>query len=154
MPFTSLTDDNGALVEASLGTANAYVSVAWVDEYFTLRGRSDWDGTEARKQGYIIRATDHIEKRFGPRWKGTRKEASNALTWPRSGVVLKDGTAVAEDAIPEALRRACAEYARLAIERAELDPVSMEVDAEKTGKVRRKVVEQEVGPIRTKTDEE
>lgn len=139
---------------SGVASANAYCTLAFVDGYFTDRGRTDWTGDNAVKQAAIIRATDHIERRFGHRWKGKKADGDNTLSWPRSGVSLPDGTTLGDAAIPDGVMRACAEYARLALTRSELDPVPMEVGTDKTNKVRRKMTEQQVGPIKTRSDEE
>jgi hypothetical protein len=57
--------------------ANAYVSVAYASEYFTLRSRSFENNWIARpsteKEAAIISATDYIESRWGPHFRGKKR---------------------------------------------------------------------------------
>jgi hypothetical protein len=63
-------------------SANAYADETFVTAYLTDRGRqsqNSWDtATDAAKDAAIIAATDYIEQRFGPRFKGN-KEFYNML---------------------------------------------------------------------------
>ena len=40
--------------------ANAYVDVAFADDYFNFRSNSNWTGTTQEKESWIVRATDYI----------------------------------------------------------------------------------------------
>ena len=66
------------LVETGAGVpgANSYASVAFALAYLTDRGRATENGwtasTTAAKQAALIAATDHIERRFGSRFRGTK----------------------------------------------------------------------------------
>lgn len=129
--------------------ANSYCTLAFANEYFSDRGRDDWTGSDDEKQQALVRATDHVERRYSYRWKGTKTQDDDGdpkgpLSWPRSGVSTKNGS-IDADEIPDQLKRACVEYARLALTRKELDPVPMETGADKTGKVVSKT--ETVGPI-------
>lgn len=66
------------IVETGSGTpgANAYTSVAFVTQYLTDRGRqaqNSWNtiGTAAQ-QAAIVLATDYIENRWGPSFRGSK----------------------------------------------------------------------------------
>lgn len=78
-----------------LSNANALISAGFYREYHTSRGRAiDGAVTDAQIQGWIVRATDYISKRFGTRFSGSRVSTTQALPFPREGVVI-DGSAPA-----------------------------------------------------------
>lgn len=134
--------------------STALAGAAAMEAYFSARGRSLDGHDEAAREAALVRATDHMERRFSHWWKGARASADQALSWPRVGVSLPDGTAIADDAVPVQVQRACFEYARLALERDELAPVPVETAADSTGRVVRKRVRQVIGPVEEETDEE
>ena len=137
-----------------LATANALASLEFTDTYHTSRNRMDWVGEDAVKIAAIIRATDHLEKRFGHRWKGMRLVASQSLSWPRTSVSLADGTELPSDAVPMRVVAACVELARIALARAELDPIPAETGSDATGKVMRRRTVQRVGSLASETEED
>jgi hypothetical protein len=92
-----------------LSNANAYINVAFADTYFTERNDTAWSGTTVEKEAFILRATDYIELIFGYKFLGKKFLESQALSFPR---LADDG--VTADAIPLNLKKACAEYARIA----------------------------------------
>lgn len=65
------------IIETGVGVrgANAYVNAAYVTTYLTARNRqteNSWNSsTDAVKEAAIVAATDYIDKRFGPRFKGS-----------------------------------------------------------------------------------
>lgn len=74
-----------------LPNANAYVSLAFADDYFASRGVAAWAvATEGDKQTAIVRATDYIESVWGPKFLGTPAfqdtgdpTVDQALSFPR-----------------------------------------------------------------------
>lgn len=88
--------------------ANSLCAVNFADSYFTDRAIAGWTGTNDAKQSALIRATDYIETRFGPRFKGSKADEDQALSWPRVEVC-------ADDTVPVAVRKATAEYALRAL---------------------------------------
>lgn len=106
-----------------LSNANAYTSVAFYRAYFTDRGRDVSAQTDQQVQGYIVRATDFVEQRFGQRYQGTRKTLTQALGFPRTGVVI-DGVTLSDAAIPALFQMGVAEYAFRASKYADLAPDS------------------------------
>lgn len=119
--------------------ATSYVTVEEADGYFADRGMTGWTGADAVKQSALIKATDYIEGRFGQRFLGNKKTASQALAWPRTGAADFSSTD-----IPVKLRRACCEYALRALTAA-LAP-DLKVDASGLTVVATK---KKVGPIET-----
>jgi hypothetical protein len=161
MAFT-VEDGNG------LPTANAYIDVAFADDYWTDRADASWAAADNTvKQVAIIKATDYIDKVFGSRFKGSKafvtypipdESVDQALEFPRVDSEPYIGTtnwsvssiqypAPPEKpvALPRALKQACAEYALRALLNGKLlqDP---EVDA--TG-VQLQTKTENVGPIQT-----
>lgn len=64
---------------AGLPTANAYTTPTWVTSFLASRGRvteNGWNtaGT-ARHQQAIVEGTSYIERRFGPRVRGSRRRS-------------------------------------------------------------------------------
>ena len=69
----SLVVETGAGVRG----ANAYVNAAYVTAYLTARGReteNSWSTADsAVQEAGIVAATDYVDKRFGPKFKGIPK---------------------------------------------------------------------------------
>jgi len=118
---------------AGVAGANSLCSVAFADAYFAERGITAWTGdTNAVKQPALIRATDYIETRFGLRFKGSKSNDDQALSWPRDDVAI----------LPPAISKAAAEYALRALTQTLApDPVIDEsnrlvyIDASKVGPI-------------------
>jgi hypothetical protein len=101
--------ETGAVVAG----ANAYLSVAQYRAHHTDRGKaalsSDVGQSDVLVQAAIVKATDYIDKRFGRRLRGTRKQSTQDLEYPRIDAWDDD-----EDRLPEmpgSLLKATAEYA-------------------------------------------
>ncbi len=109
--------------------ANSYVDVAFADGYFADRGQTQWGtAAQADREVALIKATDYIDKRFGPMFKGYRRAKQQALEWPRLDAYDEDGFAYdGIDIIPRTLQKACAEYALRALQNGPLapDPAAM-----------------------------
>lgn len=103
-----------------LTNADAYISLADVDTYHTNRGHTRWTGTNAVKETCIRRATDYVDKRFGTRFRGYRKDSDQSLEWPRTQAYDRAGRTVL--LVPVNLQRAVAEYALRALLLGELAP--------------------------------
>lgn len=112
MAFT-LEDGTG------LAGANAYISAAEFDAYWTDRGFDTSALSTAQKQVAIIKATDYIENRYRTRFKGSREFELQALSFPRVRLYDEDGRKV--EGLPTKLKQATAEYAKRALT-AELAP--------------------------------
>ena len=101
------------IVETGTGASNseAYCSVDTATNYHAIRGNSTWALlTTAQMEEALRRATDYIEQRYAMSWQGWRVSSSQALAWPRSGVVY-DGVSVSNSIIPQSLINATAELA-------------------------------------------
>jgi hypothetical protein len=125
------------IVEDGTGKADAesYASVAAADLYHSLRRNAVWATYGvAVKEAALRKATEWLDSEFSGLWQGWRSHATQALAWPRSGVVI-DGVAVAYNALPAALTRATCELSL----RAAIGPLTIDVGAQVTSKT--------VGPI-------
>lgn len=88
-------------------SANSYVTLAEANTYFGDRlNVSDWDdaGTVSppTQEAALITAALRLEQET---YRGYRHTTTQALAWPRSGVVV-DGVLVATGTIPTAIKRA------------------------------------------------
>lgn len=107
---------------AGVAGANAYISTTFADTYHTDRGATAWlfsdtagsvAITDAQKESAIIRATDHIDRVNGLRFKGCKQTDAQGLQWPRTGAYGPNGYTLLS--VPSQLQRATAEYALRAL---------------------------------------
>lgn len=72
-------------------SANSYVSLAEAETYFDDKpGASTWPDTdEEDQQRYLLRATRWLNQM---NWLGARASSTQALAWPRSGVLKRDSS--------------------------------------------------------------
>lgn len=104
MPFVVETGSGSA-------TANSYASVADADAYVALRQITGWDNLQDHhKEAALVKATDYIEATYRDAWQGYRVSSTQALSWPRSGVVV-DTFPIAANVVPSAVLNACIEMA-------------------------------------------
>jgi len=118
-------------------TAESYISVADASTYHTNRGNAAWAAlaTDAVREQCLRKATDYMIQAYTARWQGYKVDPSvQALDWPRYDVVV-DGVALDNDAVPETIKRACAELA-LKAATAELNPdLTQGVVSEQVGSI-------------------
>ena len=135
-----------------LAAADAYISEADADTYFSAIGNTTWsDASSGDKEQAIVKATRYMEKRFGNKWKGIIASSTQALGWPRDYVYDERGTEL-DDQVPTAIAHACAEYALHALSN-ELIPAVIYPVADGApvpfGRINRKV--EKVGPVYEET---
>ena len=125
----ALIVEDGSIVAG----AESYISVTDADAYFLARSNAAWAALDTTaKEAALRKGTDYMEARY--RWRGERVSDTQALSWPRSCVYV-DGVLLASDAVPEAIRRACAELAVRA-SAADLAPdVGAQVKSETVGPI-------------------
>lgn len=137
------------IVETGAGLSNAqsYTSVAEADLYHSIRGSTLWPNmNESEKEMCLIRATDFMLQKYRLRWKGYRFVTTQALDWPRAGVVMEDfngmyGLAnVSYEVVPVEVKNACAELAL----RASIGTLSEDRSP--------RVTQETIGPITVKYD--
>lgn len=95
-----------------LPTANGYTDVSFADTYHTDRGHTAWTDASVSttaKEAAIVRASDHIDRIYGTRFRGRRLTRDQAMEWPR--VDAFDNDEFSLDPIPSQLEKATAEYA-------------------------------------------
>ncbi|MDR2613152.1 MAG: hypothetical protein LBG06_10160 [Deltaproteobacteria bacterium] len=115
--------------------ANCYVALAEAESLILGRGLADWpappvqpgppdppapDPEGGRKAAALIRGADYLN---GLHWYGRRAAAGRMMAWPRLGAVDKDGYAVPEGAVPDAVPLANAYAAWLVYTGADTQPI-------------------------------
>ena len=101
-------------VETGTGssTSESYASVAFFDSYHADRGNTlAATLSTAEKEQALRRATEYMIQAYRNRWQGYRRLVTQALDWPRSGIVIDDFTVIAYDSVPVDVQKACAELA-------------------------------------------
>jgi hypothetical protein len=98
---------------SGIANSNAYVTEAFTDTHHTDRNNTIWDDfTTEEKEAAIIRASDYIDKRFGRRFRGIRRQKDQGLEWPRLDAFDDDGFLMSGvDDVPRQIQKATAEYA-------------------------------------------
>lgn len=99
----ALTVEDGT----GLADADAYAAIATVDAYATARALTAWTGTDAVKEAAIREATVYLDTSYA--WKGAIEVETQALAWPREGVLDKEGREVT--GLPQRVIDACCELA-------------------------------------------
>ena len=127
-----------------LVSSNSYIAVAYADAYFDDRQIASWASLPTSvKQAALIAATDYIDKRWGPYFKGYPLTDTQALTFPRDVFLDELGAGY----IPGGLKKATAEYGI----RAASAPLAPDPVQDPSGyEVSRRV--EKVGPIEERTD--
>lgn len=99
------------IVETGSGLTNSesYASEAYADAYHENRGNAAWDGV-ADKEAALRKATDYMVQRYNGLWQGLRVNSTQALDWPRVGVIA-NGYYVLSSIVPAQVANACAELA-------------------------------------------
>lgn len=124
-----------------LATAESYISVADADTRMTNLGNTNWTTlTATEKEQALRRATVYMEQAYRSRWSGYRNGDTQALSWPRNGVVIDRYILVDDDVVPAAVADACADLAF----RAAAGDLNADLE--------RGVVRKKVGPLETEYD--
>jgi hypothetical protein len=101
-----LTAEDGT----GLANANSYVSFDDIDVYAEDRSWTDWvAASDAAKEAAMIEATVYLDTSYA--WKGAIENDTQALAWPREGVIDKEGRTMS--GVPQRVKDACCELARL-----------------------------------------
>lgn len=103
MAITLVVEDGSGVTGA-----NTYAAAATVDTYHVNLGNSAWTGTDDAKAAAILRGMRFLEAQP---WKGFKEDADNALEWPRTGVVDRNGYEIDTDEIPQGVINALCEAA-------------------------------------------
>jgi hypothetical protein len=81
------------ITETGLASADSesFASVAQANLYHSNRMNNAWDLLDDDvKESCLRKATDYLGAFYRPKWKGRRVKPTQALDWPRVGVVLDD----------------------------------------------------------------
>jgi hypothetical protein len=105
----ALIVEDGSIVAG----ANSYAALAGANAYHTARANAAWTGTDAAKEAALIRATEFLDASYW--WRGQIASEDQALRWPRSGVIDRDGREIAADDLPTQIQRATFELALIAL---------------------------------------
>ena len=100
---------------SGLTNSNSYVSLDDADIYHEKRLHvTDWTGSnDDTKEAALMWASSLLDQLVD--WYGTKYTETQAMRWPRSGVYDVDGYAILSNEIPQFLKDATAEYARVLI---------------------------------------
>lgn len=101
------------ITTAGSASANSYCSRADADQYHKERVpvAVTWgDASDSEKDAALIYATRLLDTLY--LWDGWVASETQALLWPRSGMVYRNGYSVPTTVIPTDLVRATAEFAR------------------------------------------
>lgn len=133
------------VVEDGSGLANAdsWASIAVSDAYANGVGNLTWiDGDQEFKEQALRRSANYIMAVYEKKMAGKRTQGiDQSLAYPRTGVVLNDGTVLEDDYIPRILINAQIEGAF----REFTAPGSLIPDVTSAARVQKSVA---VGPIR------
>jgi hypothetical protein len=105
------------VLDATVGgaAANSYSTRAEADSYHESRLYStSWSGaTDATKDAALVWATRLHDSSI--EWKGAVRTHEQALRWPRYYAFSRDDELIQSDIVPEEVKHATAELARLLI---------------------------------------
>jgi len=119
-----------------LSNSNSYISEAGANTYHEDRGKLvEWNEV-TNKEALLVLATDFLRDGSLLPWRGSRKTATQALDWPRSGVQERHGQPVPDDEVPMRVANATAELA-LILSTKELHPIITRT----SGDIRKKKVD-------------
>lgn len=102
---TAIVADGWFIVEDGTAKTNAvtYCGIDAANVYHAHKGNVSWaTKTLGEKKAALVNATNYMEQVYRLRWKGVRKTANQALSWPREWVEREDYYAV-DSAIPDSV---------------------------------------------------
>ena len=139
-----------------LATANSYQSVADVSAWLTLYSANGASNAftaadTALQEPAVINATRFLDVEFVLAFKGVRKLGTQALQYPREGVVTNDGYAIDNDTLPACLLAAHAELSLRFVADSTGHETSrlLPDEASPTGAIKRKRIKADVVEIDT-----
>ena len=139
----------------SADNADSYATLADANAYFASIGETKWTGSDAVKENALRRATNYLDNQYRGKWRGVRTLASQALAWPRAGVVDGDGFDLPLGEIPVQVQRATMEAALLVITGVKLEPVldrggAIKSVSKRVGALGKEIVYQDGAPVMTR----
>ena len=116
--------------------ADSYGTLAEADAYFAARQSASWDSSDSHKEMALRKATDWLDAVYVGKWKGLKATSTQALAWPRYGVIDADGYSVDSETIPVKLKWAQFEAAKLIANGTEMQTtINRAVKSEKIGEI-------------------
>ena len=111
---------------SGLANANAYEDASGALAYFANTGRTDaWKAYSAdARLAALVNATTYMDDVYGDRYLGelnATTQDTQALLWPRQGLLLPSGAAILPANIPPEIPAACCEFALISAA-GDLDP--------------------------------
>lgn len=100
-----------------LPDATSYVSISEAEDYINsfVVGGSDWIALDQQsKEKSLMQAVRFLDGMMG--WQGHIKDNEQSLSWPRVGVVDREGRQVFDDRVPSAIKDAQVELAVSALD--------------------------------------
>jgi len=92
--------------------ANAYVDIDYADDYFTLYGNLDWNGTDDEKTTAIILATRNLDLLYGDYYlSGVVPGSTQSLLFPRYAFYDNNLRFVPSTVVPRPVKEATCELA-------------------------------------------
>lgn len=129
----TLITENGT----GLANAESYISVADADARHAAFGNTAWATFDTSAKEVALRqSTSYMVQAYRERWAGCRVNSTQALDWPRYGVVV-DGYSVASDSVPTDIANACADLAL----KASTAPLAPDIE--------RAIIRDKTGPLET-----
>jgi len=94
-------------------TSDSYISIADADTYNLAHEADAVYGAldDADKEKWLRLAAQDIDNSLRDRWRGSRSNETQAMAWPRTGVVDEDGYTIDDDDMPVVLGYAQTEMA-------------------------------------------
>lgn len=99
-----------ALIAFPTSGYNCYVSQSAATDYLSLSvGADAWTAaTSGQKDAALVSATRALDKMS---WQGEKTDPAQALAFPRTGIVDREGNELPDDEIPPDITAACIEMA-------------------------------------------
>lgn len=100
------------IVEDGTGlmNANSFVDIAFSDNYFSLRGYTQWEElSDEQKEVFLIRGSEFVNYAYD--FYGKKQNPTQALKFPRVGLIDEDGELVV--GVPSVLKEAVCESAKI-----------------------------------------
>ncbi len=120
-----------AVLDATVGGAdsNSYATVSEADAYHVghLYPEAWTAATADQKVNALITATRLLDENIN--WIGWQMTAGQALAWPRAGALYRSGFAIPNGIIPQQVKNATAEFARLLIDAGAMPNSGSEIPA-------------------------
>jgi len=128
---------------AGASDANSYATRAEADAYHEARLHADaWTVSDGDKERALVMATRLLDSLVT--WTGAASGETQALAWPRSGMLTRNGYGISSTIIPQALKDATAEFARQLL----TEDRSLDNDVEANG-----LTQLKAGPVELKFKE-